>query len=154
MAGSKGYDSVVLTLVAAGSHISPTEWEHMRDIDNVKTGLFAPLARRFAEELPTAPGVKSMLIGDDGMLTPNGFDYAYGGVLPKMFNPVHWKGNEVAGLEFYELLVNAIPDELKDDIVPGLDLTELRRSAAKSETKTSAVTRYKRSKTSLSNARV
>ena len=119
----------------------------VRDREKIKAICFKPLFRRLLAEVAKGDGdIKRIVIGDDGNLTADGLDYAYAGVLPELFNPVYWQGREAEGLEFYETLVAAIPESLRDDVVPGLDVTALRRGAAKVEEESPAVERYVRPK--------
>ncbi len=140
-----GRDGIAATLIAAGAHIGRDKWSNLQGVDDIKAVISEQLSRRLARDIAKTPGdIKALVIDDDGNLTPDGFDYAYAGVLPEVFKPAHWKGRESDGLEFYETLVKAIPDDLQDDVVPALDLTGLRRGAAKVKDESSAVERYVR----------
>jgi Ankyrin repeats (many copies) len=140
-----GREGIAATLIAAGAHIGPAEWSNLQGNGDLKAVISEQLSRRLAGDIAKAPGdIKAIVLDDDGNLTPDGLDYAYAGVLPEMFKPAHWKGRESHGLEFYETLVKAIPDDLQDDVVPALDLTGLRRGAAKVKDDSSAVERYVR----------
>ncbi len=145
LASREGHEGIVAPLIASGAHIGRDKWSIIQRNHDIKAVVSEQLSRRLARDIAKAPGdIKAIVIDDDGNLTPNGFDYAYAGLLPEVFKPAHWEGREYDGLEFYETLVKAIPDDLQDDVVPALDLTGLRRGAAKVKDESSAVERYVR----------